>query len=56
MTQKTVECLNSANSLAIENQHQNLTSIHLALALFDDKEGGIAQQAVLKRSGEETLR
>ena len=56
MTQKTIETLNAANTLAIENHHQNLTSIHLALALFEDKEGGIAQQAVLKRNGEETLR
>ena len=56
MTQKTIEIINSANELAIENHHQNLTSIHLALALFEDKDGGIAQQAVLKRSGEETRR
>jgi ATP-dependent Clp protease ATP-binding subunit ClpA len=56
MTQKTIEAINDANALAIDHDHQALTPIHLALALFDDANGGIAQQAVLKRSGDETLR
>ena len=55
LTQKTVEAINQASELALENSHQQLTTIHLAIVLLEDPEG-LAQQAVLKHGNEDTLR
>lgn len=55
VTQKAAEAINQAGSLALENSHQQLTPIHLAIVLLEDPEG-LAQQAVLKHGNEETLR
>ena len=55
VTQKTAEGINQASSLALENNHQQLTPVHLAITLLEDPEG-LAQQAVLKHGNEETLR
>lgn len=55
LTQKTIEAINQASELAIENNHQQLTPVHLAVVLLEDPEG-LAQQAVLKHGNEETLR
>lgn len=55
LTQKTVEAINQASELALENSHQQLTPVHLAIVLLEDGEG-LAQQAVLKHGNEETLR
>lgn len=55
LTQKTVEAINQASELALENNHQQLTPIHLAIVLLEDAEG-LAQQAVLKQGNEETLK
>ncbi len=54
-TQKTIEALNSAQELAQENSHQQVTPVHIAIKLFEDPEG-IARQAILRNSNEETLR
>lgn len=55
LTQKVIEAINQANELAVENSHQQLTPVHLAIVLLEDAEG-LAQQAVLKHGNEETLR
>ena len=55
ITQKTAEGINQASNLALENNHQQLTPVHLAITLLEDPEG-LAQQAVLKHGNEETLR
>lgn len=55
ITQKTAEAINQASSVALENSHQQLTPVHLAITLFEDPEG-IACQAVLKHGSKETLR
>ena len=54
-TQKTIETLNNAQELAQENAHQQVTPVHAAIKLFEDPEG-IAKQAILRNSNEETLR
>ncbi|KAK9916599.1 hypothetical protein WJX75_004717 [Coccomyxa subellipsoidea] len=54
-TQKTIETLNNAQELAQENSHQQVTPIHVAIKLLEDPEG-IAKQAILRNSNEETLR
>ena len=55
LTKKTVEAINQASELAIENNHQQLSPIHLAIVLLEDSEG-LAQQAVLKQGNDDTLR
>lgn len=54
-TQKTLEALQKAQELAQDNSHQQVTPVHAAVALFEDPEG-LAKQAVLRNSNEETLR
>ena len=54
-TQKTIETLNKAQELAQENSHQQVTPVHVAIKLLEDPEG-IAKQAILRNSNEETLR
>jgi ATP-dependent Clp protease ATP-binding subunit ClpB len=54
-TQKVVAALSSAQELAQESSHAQLTPVHLAVVLFEDPEG-IAKQAVLKVGNEETLK
>ena len=55
LTQKTIECISSANDLAVESSHGLLTNLHLAKVLFED-DGGVAQQAVLRQGNDDTLR
>ena len=55
LTQKTIEGINQARDLALENSQQQLTPVHLAVVLLEDPEG-LASQAVLKNANEETLR
>lgn len=55
LTQKTIESINKASELATESNHGLLSTLHLAVVLFEDEEG-IAQQAVLKVSSPETLK
>lgn len=55
VTQKVTEIINSARDIALENSHQQLAAIHVAVALFDDPEG-IAKQAVLKIASEESYK
>lgn len=47
--------INTARDIALENQHQQLSTIHVAVALFEDPEG-IAKQSVLRVAGEESYR
>lgn len=55
VTQKVAEVVNAARDMALENNHQQLAPIHLAVALFEDPEG-IAKQAVLKVGNEDAYR
>jgi ATP-dependent Clp protease ATP-binding subunit ClpB len=54
LTAKVAELVNGARTLSLEEHHQELRPLHLAVVLFEDPEG-IARQAVLKSSSEETL-
>jgi ATP-dependent Clp protease ATP-binding subunit ClpB len=54
-TQKTLEALQKAQELAQDNSHQQVTPVHAAITLFEDPEG-LAKQAVLRHSNDETLR
>jgi ATP-dependent Clp protease ATP-binding subunit ClpB len=49
-TQKVTEILNAAQELAQEHSHQQLTPIHVAVAMFEDKEG-LAKAALAKQDG-----
>lgn len=51
-TQKVEQYLQAAAGMAQEEQHQQLSPIHLAIVMFEDPEG-MARQAVVKASGEE---
>lgn len=51
-TQKTTETISEAIELAQEEQHQQLTPLHLAIVLFEDTHG-LARTAVSKAAGEE---
>jgi len=42
-TQKSVECVQNAQSIALENGNQQITSLHLLLALVNDHDGLIWQ-------------
>lgn len=44
ITQKVAEVVNAARDLAMEHSQQQLSPLHVAVALFDDPEG-IAKQA-----------
>ena len=55
LTQKTIEALNNAQEAAVENGHQLVTPVHLALALLEDPEG-IAHRAVQQSGNDETYR
>jgi ATP-dependent Clp protease ATP-binding subunit ClpB len=55
VTQKTAEVINAASNLAQEEQHQQLSPIHLAIVLFEDSKG-LAQQACTSIGGEEAYR
>lgn len=51
MTQKTAEVVNAARDLALEEQHQELHPIHLAIVMVEDPEG-IAKHAIMKQGGD----
>jgi ATP-dependent Clp protease ATP-binding subunit ClpB len=51
LTQKTAEVVNNARDLALEEQHQELHPIHLAIVMVEDPEG-IAKHAILKKGGD----
>jgi ATP-dependent Clp protease ATP-binding subunit ClpB len=53
-TEKVNTVLRDAQELARENNHQQLTPVHIAVTMFDDSEG-IARQAVLKVANADTL-
>ncbi|KAG7669284.1 hypothetical protein Ndes2526B_g05585 [Nannochloris sp. 'desiccata'] len=55
LTQKVAEIVNAARDLALEEQQQQLSPVHLAIVLFEDPEG-IAKQACIKASNEDTYR
>lgn len=54
-TQKVETYLAAAAELAQESSHQQLTPVHLAIAMFEDPEG-IGKQSVVKAGGEEECR
>ena len=51
LTQKTAEVVNAARDLALEEQHQELHPIHLAIVMVEDPEG-IAKHAIMKQGGD----
>lgn len=51
LTQKTAEVVNAARDLALEEQHQELHPIHLAIVMVEDPEG-IAKHAIMKHGGD----
>ena len=51
LTQKTAEVVNNARDLALEEQHQELHPIHVAVVMVEDPEG-IAKHAILKQGGD----
>lgn len=53
LTQKVAEVVNAARDLALEEQHQSLEPLHLAIIMFEDPEG-VGKQAVLKVANEES--
>lgn len=54
-TSKVESYIATAAELAQENSHQQLTPVHLAIAIFEDNEG-IGKQAAVKSAGEETYK
>lgn len=54
-TSKVESYIAAAAELAQENSHQQLTPIHLAIAIFEDNEG-VGKQAAVKCAGEETYK
>lgn len=54
-TSKCESLIAIAAETAQESQHQQLTPIHLAIAIFEDPEG-IAKQATIKVAGDETYK
>lgn len=52
LTQKTIEALNAASRLAQEEQHVQVTPVHLASTLFDDAQG-IGHTAAVRVAGED---
>jgi ATP-dependent Clp protease ATP-binding subunit ClpB len=56
ITAKVGEAINAARDLALEEGHQALAPLHVAVVMFDDA-GGVARAAVSKAAGsEETLK
>jgi ATP-dependent Clp protease ATP-binding subunit ClpB len=55
LTAATADVVNSARALALEEQHQQLSPLHLAVVMCENTEG-VARQAVLKIAGEEGYR
>lgn len=53
LTQKVAEIVNAARDLALEEQQQQLSPLHVAIVMFEDSEG-IAKQACLKASNEDS--
>jgi len=53
-TQKVETYLATAAELAQESSHQQLTPIHLAIAMFEDPEG-IGKQSAVKAGGKQLL-
>jgi ATP-dependent Clp protease ATP-binding subunit ClpB len=51
LTQKTAEVVNAARDLALEEQHQELHPIHMAIVMVEDPEG-LAKHAILKQGGD----
>lgn len=51
LTQKTAEVVNAARELALEEQHQELHPIHMAIVMVEDPEG-IAKHAIMKQGGD----
>mmetsp|Transcript_3412 Transcript_3412/g.6904 ORF Transcript_3412/g.6904 Transcript_3412/m.6904 type:complete len:897 (-) Transcript_3412:48-2738(-) len=51
LTQKTAEVVNNARDLALEEQHQELHPVHVAIVMVEDPEG-IAKHAILKQGGD----
>ncbi|HOO23214.1 MAG TPA: ATP-dependent chaperone ClpB [Clostridia bacterium] len=43
MTQKTIECINNAQTMAVSNKNSELMPEHVAYALINDREGLISQ-------------
>jgi ATP-dependent Clp protease ATP-binding subunit ClpB len=52
-TQKVEAYLSAAAEMAQENSHQQLSPVHLAIAIFEDPEG-VGKQAAVKAAGEDT--
>ncbi|GAX82249.1 hypothetical protein CEUSTIGMA_g9677.t1 [Chlamydomonas eustigma] len=52
ITAKTAESISTAVGIAKDNRNQNLTSIHLAVALFEDYQG-FAKSSCIKLGGED---
>jgi ATP-dependent Clp protease ATP-binding subunit ClpB len=50
-TQKVEQYLATAAELATESSHQQLSPVHLAIAMFEDPEG-IGKQSAVKAGGE----
>lgn len=50
-TQKVESYLSAAAELAQESSHQQLSPVHLAIAMFEDPEG-IGKQSAVKAGGE----
>ena len=55
LTQKVAEIFNAARDLALEEQQQQLTPLHLATVMIEDPQG-VAKQALLKASNENSYR
>jgi len=55
ITQAVAEIVNAARDLALEEQQQQLSPLHVAAIMFELPEG-VAKQAVLKSSSEEAYR
>ena len=51
-TQKVEQYLATAAELAQESSHQQLSPVHLAIAMFEDPEG-IGKQSAVKAGGEQ---
>jgi len=55
LTQKVAEIVNAARDLALEEQQQQLSPLHLAAVMIEDQQG-IAKQAILKASSDDAYR
>lgn len=52
LTQKTIETLNASHHLCQEEQHAQLTPIHLAVTLFEDPQG-VGRMSAVRVAGED---